>query len=103
MTSKGGRPPVTLIAGGKWSKDFGTSPYLADAFRATGKQKPKVVQIGSANCDGRAFGTATVLLMEKAGAGEVLWPRVCGKKKDVAGMKKALEEADVVFGSGGDV
>jgi cyanophycinase-like exopeptidase len=102
MTSKGA-PPVTLIAGGKWSKDFGTSPYLGDAFRATGKPKPTVVQIGAANGDDRAFGTATVLLMKKAGAGEVLWPRVCGKKKDVAGMKKALETADVVFVSGGDV
>jgi len=95
-------PPVTLIAGGRWTKDFGTSPYLRDAI-AGGGEKPLVVQIGAANGDDRAFGWATVKLLQKAGAGEVLWPKVSGKKADPAAMREALQKAQVVFVSGGDV
>src|SRR5438874_13170751 len=72
-------------------------------MKTSGVAKPLVVQIGAANGDDRAFGWATVKLLQKAGGGEVLWPRVCGKKADPKAMKAALEKADVVFVSGGDV
>lgn len=96
-------PPVTLIAGGKWTRDFGTAPYLHEALSASGEKEPLVVQIGAANGDDRAFGWATVKLLQKAGAGEVLWPRVTGRRKDPAAMRDALKKAHVVFVSGGDV
>ena len=92
-----------MIAGGRWTKDFGTSPYLAEAIAFARVDKPLVVQIGAANGDDRAFGFAMVKLLQKAGAGEVLWPRVCGRKSDPEAMREALAKAQVIFVNGGDV
>jgi cyanophycinase-like exopeptidase len=97
------RKRTTLIAGKFGSRHFGTKPFLGEAIRVTGKEKPLAVYVGAANGDDRGFGTALVDLLKTAGAHKVLWPKLSGKKKDSTRARSALAEADVVFIGGGDV
>jgi peptidase E len=98
------RKPTTLIAGKFGSRHFGTKPYLADAVRLTGKDKPVALYIGAASGDDRGFGAALAGLLKGAGIGKVLWPKLsAGKKKDASGARAALDDADLVFVGGGDV
>jgi cyanophycinase-like exopeptidase len=101
--SESGRKPTTLMAGGHGSADFGTTPYLAEALRATGKAKPVALYIGAASGDHRPFGTALVGVIAAAGAGRVLWPKLVGRPRDRSGMRSALGAVDLVFLGGGDV
>ena len=98
------RKPTTLIAGKFGSRHFGTKPYLADAVRLTGRDKPVALYIGAASGDDRNFGSALSALLKGAGIGKVLWPKLSkGKKKDVSAARAALDETDLVFVGGGDV
>jgi cyanophycinase-like exopeptidase len=98
------RKPTTLIAGKFGSRHFGTKPYLADAVRLTGKDKPVALYIGAASADDRGFGTALSALLKAAGVRRVVWPKLSpGKKKDASGARAALDEVDLVFVGGGDV
>ena len=96
--------PTTLIAGKFGSRHFGTKPYLADAVRLTGKEKPVALYIGAASGDDRGFGTALSTLLKGAGVRRVIWPKLSkGKKKDAIGARTALADVDLVFVGGGDV
>ena len=90
------RKPTTLMAGKFGSRHFGTKPFLADALRLTGKDKPIVLYLGVANGDNREFGAALSRIVKTAGAHKVLWPKLAGVKKNGA-AREALEEADLVF------
>lgn len=94
---------ATLMAGGHGSADFGTTPYLAEALRATGKAKPVALYVGAASGDHRPFGTALVAVIGAAGAERVLWPKLVGRPRDRSGMRVALAAVDFVFFGGGDV
>ena len=74
------RKPTTLMAGKFGSRHFGTKPFLADALRLTGKDKPIVLYLGAANGDNRDFGTALSRIVKTAGAHKVLWPKLAGEK-----------------------
>ena len=77
------RKPTTLIAGKFGSRHFGTKPYLADAVRLTGQDKPVAMYIGVASGDDRNFGSALSSLLKGAGVRKVVWPKLSnGKKKD---------------------
>ena len=95
--------PVTLIAGGQWRPPFGTKPYLAEALAATGREKPTVVLLGAANGDNGPFQKLMSAIVSRAGAGEVVWPRTVGKKRDKQKAKEAIAAADLIFVNGGDV
>jgi peptidase E len=98
------RKPTTLIAGKFGSRNFGTKPYLADAVRLTGRDKPVAVYIGAASGDDRHFGSALSALLKGAGVRKVVWPKLSkGKKRDASAARAALDEADLVFVGGGDV
>jgi len=97
------RPPVTLIAGKFRSRHFGTAPFLAEAFAATGKDQPLALYIGAANGDNRAFGSGLSVLLKSAGARSVLWPKLGRGKQEHGAAHAALAEADLVFVGGGDV
>jgi len=98
------RKPTTLIAGKFGSRHFGTKPYLRDAIRLTGKNKPLALYVGVASHDDPGFGTSIAGLLEAAGAHRVLWPKLSGKKKkESAKARRALEDVDLVFVGGGDV
>ncbi len=98
------RKPTTLIAGKFGSRHFGTKPYLADAVRLTGREKPVALYIGAASGDDRNFGSALSTLLEGAGVRKVVWPKLSkGKKKAASAARTALDDADLVFVGGGDV
>jgi peptidase E len=91
------------MAGKFGSRHFGTKPFLADAFKLTGKDKPVALYVGVASGDNREFGAALSTLLEAAGAHKVLWPKLAGKKKENGRARNALDAADLVFVGGGDV
>jgi peptidase E len=97
------RKATTLIAGKFGSRHFGTKPYLADALKRTGKDKPVVLYVGAASGDDPTFGTALGALMTAAGAGRVVWPKLASRRKQSSQMRQALAEVDLVFVGGGDV
>ena len=91
------------MAGKFGSRDFGTTPYLGDALRLTGKSAPIALYIGAASVDHRQFGAGISGVLEAAGAQQVLWPKLTGRKKERARAREALEQVDLVFVGGGDV
>jgi peptidase E len=98
------RKPTTLIAGKFGSRHFGTKPYLADAVRLTGADKPVALYVGAASADDRTFGTALSTLLKGAGVRKVLWPKLsAGKKPSANAARAALDDVDLVFVGGGDV
>src|SRR6185312_14218225 len=100
--SMSARKATTLIAGKFGSRNFGTKPYLAQALKRTGKDKPRVLYVGAASGDDATFGAALGALMTGAGAGRVLWPRLAHRNQATQ-MRQALAEVDLVFVGGGDV
>ena len=97
------RKPTTLIAGKFGSRHFGTKPYLADAIRLTGRDKPVALYIGAASGDDRNFGSALSALLKGAGVHKIVWPKLSKRKKDASSARAALDDADLVFVGGGDV
>jgi cyanophycinase-like exopeptidase len=97
------RTPTTLIAGKFGSRHFGTKPFLGEALRVARKPAPLALYVGAANGDDKSFGTALSDLLKAAGAHDVLWPKLSGRKKAAAKARSALEAADFVFVGGGDV
>jgi cyanophycinase-like exopeptidase len=91
------------MAGKFGSRDFGTKPYLAEAFRLTGKEEPLALYVGAASRDDLQFGAALSRILEAAGARRVLWPKLTGRKKEARRAREALAQADLVFVGGGDV
>jgi cyanophycinase-like exopeptidase len=98
------RKPTTLIAGKFGSRHFGTKPYLADAVRLTGRDKPVALYIGAASGDDRKFGSALSALLKGAGVRKVVWPKLSKRrKKEANAARAALDDAHLVFVGGGDV
>jgi cyanophycinase-like exopeptidase len=97
------RKPTTLMAGGFGSRHFGTKPYLAEALRLTGQERPLALYVGAASGDDRSFGQALAQMLEAAGARKVLWPKLVGRRKQNGRAREALAEVDFVFVGGGDV
>jgi len=97
------RKPTTLMAGKFGSRHFGTKPFLADALRLTGADKPVALYVGAANGDHREFGTALSSIVRTAGAHKVVWPKLTGRRKENGQARDALKEIDLVFVGGGDV
>jgi cyanophycinase-like exopeptidase len=97
------RKPILLIAGHRGSRHFGTHPFLAEALQSTSKAAPLAVYVGAASGDDRTFGAALSRLIEAAGAGEVVWPRLTGRRPQAALARSSLSSADLVFVGGGDV
>jgi cyanophycinase-like exopeptidase len=94
---------VILIAGQHGTRHFGTKPYLGRALALTGKKDPRALYIGAASGDDLGFGRALSALLVAAGAREVLWPKLTGKRRQVATARKAIATVDFVFVGGGDV
>jgi hypothetical protein len=97
------RKPVTLIAGARGTRHFGTMPYLADALALSGKDAPLALYIGAASGDDAGFGGSLCGLLEAAGARGVLWPKLTGRRREKARALAALKRVDFVFVGGGDV
>lgn len=91
------------MAGKHGSRHFGTAPFLAEAVRATGKNRPLALYVGAASGEHRDFGAALSRTLMAAGAGKVLWPKLAGGKQEIRQAREALQAVDLVFVGGGDV
>jgi cyanophycinase-like exopeptidase len=106
--------PVYLIAGGRgMERRKGPDPLIQAALglaRASGERvvrqserRPSVAYVGAASGDNPVFRVWVARLFQKAGAGAVTLAPLCGKRADPRKARAVLEEADIVFVSGGDV
>jgi peptidase E len=98
------RAPLYLIAGGPRSvRQKGADPLVQEVLERTAVHRPRVAYVGAASGDNPAFRLLITRILEKAGAGRVTLAPLCGAR---GGLRKAgavLEDADVIFISGGDV
>jgi cyanophycinase-like exopeptidase len=106
--------PVYLIAGGRgMERRKGPDPLLQAALGLDGssgktagrppEHRPSVAYVGAASGDNAVFRVWVTRLFQKAGAGPVTLAPLCGKRADPRKARAVLEEADIVFVSGGDV
>lgn len=92
-----------LIAGGPGSGRAALINYMKLGLADCGKVSPRVVYIGAASGDSRPFFTSIAALLRSAGAGEVEMPRTASKRADSEAAKAAIQAADAVFITGGEV
>ena len=98
------RPPLFLIAGGPGQvRRRGADPLLQTVIRASGKTRPAIAYVGAASGDNPAFRLLIAQMLLKAGAGAVVPAPMCGRRVNVEKTRRVLEDADLVFISGGDV
>ena len=96
--------PIYLIAGGPGARrPRGPDPLIQEVFRAAGVKKPSVAYLGAASGDNAAFLLFIGRILKKAGAGSVTLAPLCGRRGSLERALPVLEQADVVFVSGGDV
>ncbi|MFH0976275.1 MAG: Type 1 glutamine amidotransferase-like domain-containing protein [Spirochaetota bacterium] len=95
--------PVYLIAGGNWRRPGSLLPLFKKILQATGKEKPHVAYIGTANCDDPSFFEFTGDYLTRAGASKVTQIFLADDDADIKSAKSILKKADAVFVSGGDV
>ena len=98
------RAPLYLIAGGPRSiRQKGPDPLVQAVLQRTGVPRPRVAYVGAASGDNPAFRLLFGRILEKAGAGPMTLAPLCGKRGSLEKATRVLEEADLVFISGGDV
>jgi cyanophycinase len=95
--------PVYLLAGGNWRKPGALLPVLKEVIKATGKEKPVVAYIGTANGDDPDFFEFADNYFIKAGAAKVVQVFLADRYADVKSARSVLSSADAIFVSGGDV
>ncbi len=96
--------PIYLLAGGRGSSNRkGPDPILQRIFGETERQKPNVAYVGTASSDNKAFLFFMGRYLKKAGCGDVRLAPISSAHADIDKAKKVLEDADLVFMSGGDV
>ena len=85
------------------SRRRGRDPLLAGILSRIGLERPGVAYIGAASNDNRVFFMWITALLKKAGAGTVRLAALASRRADPAKARALLQEADLVFVSGGDV
>ena len=78
-------------------------PLLQQVIENCGKAHPGIAYLGSASGDNQGFFRMIAVLLNNAGAGDVLLAPSVGAKADMRKARDILEDADVVLVSGGDV
>jgi len=96
--------PVFLMAGGPATRlRKGPDPLLREAFRRARVRRPRVAYVGAASGDDPAFQDFLSGRLMTAGAGDVTLAPLASRGGDAERAKAVIEEADLVFMSGGDV
>ena len=98
-----GVKPLFLLAGGGSQDKSATVRFFSHALMECGRQKPQIAYVGAANGDNAIFFGSIRTLLEEAGAGHIFLLPLAQESIDIASVKQALEQADVVFLSGGEV
>ncbi len=94
--------PLYLLAGGGFTNPKSMIPYLSRALKEC-KSSPAVAYIGTASGDNPVFFRMIKALLRQAGAGKAALVRLAEDNADIAAAKRALEAADVILISGGEV
>lgn len=95
--------PIYLLAGGPPRNPAAMVSCLRRALKECGREKPKIAYVGTASGDNALFFAGVRALLKEAGAGAVELVRLAKPKADTDAAKRALESADAVFLSGGEV
>ena len=93
--------PAILVAGGKPRDPSALARMMSRAF--TGLEKPHAAYIGTANGDSMAFFQIMKAVLKKAGANKVSFVRLAKENPDLDAVKAILNNADLIFLSGGEV
>lgn len=94
--------PVFLLAGGPSSHHRGAT-LLKQVFTISGTPYPAIAYVGVASHDNREFFTRMADHLHDAGARKVTLAPLAGSRPPITRAKTILEEADLIFISGGDV
>ncbi|HUU05139.1 MAG TPA: Type 1 glutamine amidotransferase-like domain-containing protein [Patescibacteria group bacterium] len=94
---------IFLVAGNPDGGRQGSDPLLARILSMTGLTRPTVAYVGAASHDNRMFFLWIASLLKRAGAGSVRLAALASPRADPAKALRLLQEADLVFVSGGDV
>jgi peptidase E len=98
------RAPMFLIAGGPGQlRRRGPDPILQTVIRQSGVTRPRIAYVGAASGDNPAFRLLIAQMLLKAGAGSVVPAPMCGRRVDPEKTRRVLQDANLVFMSGGDV
>lgn len=92
-----------LLAGGPGSDPAHLTRLLANALHTHTAAAPSVAYVGAASADNTPFRLRITRLLHAAGACTVREAPSSGSARDTAAAQDALDAADVVFISGGDV
>jgi peptidase E len=96
--------PVYLIAGGRGRGIRSTFSVLRSITEDIGKVKPTVAYVGVASGDNKVFYSMISGLMKKAARNcHIKRVLIASKKADIEEAREALQSADAIFVSGGDV
>jgi peptidase E len=101
MTRSAGE--IILIAGDPDHIGRGKDPLLAAVLQRLGLTRPHVAYVGAASNDSRIFFLWIAARLKQAGAGLVRLAPLAGRRSVPAKAWPLLEQADVLFVSGGDV
>jgi peptidase E len=95
--------PTFLIAGGRGQRRKSPDPLLQGIFREFAIPSPSIAYVGVASGDDRSFFTMISAMLKEGGAGKIDHALIAPERSDLKKARKILEEADIVFVSGGDV
>ena len=93
--------PIYLLAGGRGSKY--QNQIIKSVFKDTGKTKPVIAYVGVANGDDWGFFQMVSGLIKTGGNCRIERVLIAPQKSDLNKARTALESADAIFMSGGDV
>ena len=93
--------PVYLLSGGRGTKY--EEDIIRSVFKDTGKARPNIAYVGVANGDDWGFYLMVSGMIKMAGDCQVTRILIAPKKADINKARTALNLADAIFVSGGDV
>ncbi|MGE5496145.1 MAG: Type 1 glutamine amidotransferase-like domain-containing protein [Burkholderiales bacterium] len=94
--------PLYLLAGGNFGNPRSMLPLLKRALAECG-DKPRVAYIGTASGDNVIFFCMMRSLLKEAGAAKTYLVKLAKNNIDLPAARRALERADAIFISGGEV
>lgn len=95
--------PVVLLGGGPGTDRRASELLWRKAVEAASAPHPTFAYVGCASGDSADFRSYFESPLKQAGARKIVPVLLCGRRPDLAEALAALEAADAVFVSGGDV
>ena len=95
--------PVYLLAGGPGSRRTGRDAMLGRIVASTVVMQPQVAYVGAASGDNQPFLLMMAAFLRGAGSGPVKLAPMVSKRVNLERTRAILNNADLIFISGGDV